>query len=73
MGCYLVCHFSGLWASLMSTLIPLRNESLETPDISCFTCSCASSQHAVMSHHRHCLSLDALFSVAVCVFRGIPR
>lgn len=25
MGCYLVCHFSGLWASLMSTLIPLRS------------------------------------------------
>lgn len=25
MGCYLVCHFSGLWAFLMSTLIPLRS------------------------------------------------
>lgn len=25
MSCYLVCHFSGLWASLMSTLIPLRS------------------------------------------------
>lgn len=25
MGCHLACHFSGLWASLMSTLIPLRS------------------------------------------------
>lgn len=25
MSCYLLCHFSGLWAFLMSTLIPLRS------------------------------------------------